>query len=128
MKPLVLLALSFTSIACLTGCIIPNASNELVPKTVIDWNPKTGEFHAELPKDHSLAGGNLSRQTNGCLDLSLTNLNSKTNPDVIGAAGSAQAEAIKASAEMYKANMQFLTEAIKLIAPAAKSVAPIPVP
>lgn len=100
------------------GCA---TSNALVPKSVIHVTDATGKkLDIELPKDMEAESIALERMTNGSISLEIKKIKVRTNPDVIGAAGAAQADAI---AKLTDLCAKLLETAEK---GAIKSVVPIP--
>lgn len=93
----------------LVGCFTnPKTSNDLVPKSKIDWDKKNGRGSVELPKDHDIGYAHIMRDSNGVFTLTLSNLTSRMNPDVINSAGASYAEALKQQALRDKAMFEFL--------------------
>jgi hypothetical protein len=114
--------------ACLTfaGCVT-KASNDLVPKTAFSITDESGKkISGEFPKDMDVGFAQYVRNTNGTASLTLSNIVSRTNPDVIKESGNAQAAAIKAMGDLYKENLQLL--GTLLINGGMKAAAPAPIP
>jgi hypothetical protein len=126
MKNRILFILFVAVAACLWAGCMTKASNDLVPKTAFSITDESGKkISGEFPKDMNVGFARYERNTNGSASLTLSNIVSTTNPDVIKESGNAQAEAIKAMGDLYKENLQLLGT---LLINGAKSAAPVPVP
>jgi hypothetical protein len=115
-----LLAVAVIGSGCLT-----KASNELVPKTGFEINDGNGKkLTGEFPKDMNVGFAEYRRSTNGTVSLTLSNITSKMNAEVITESGKAQSDQIRAMTELYKANMDMMKD---LTLELMKRSAPIPV-
>lgn len=89
-----------SAIFCLvlaTGC----ASNRLVPKSVLEVRGADGKsFRLELPKDMEAESISLTKDEGGLPTFLIQKIKVRTNPEVIGAAGAAQADAINAAGDV----------------------------
>jgi hypothetical protein len=85
-----LAAVAAIAVFIITGC----TSNHLVPKTKIHWNKSGASI--ELPKDMEADNITVSKATNG-VSIDIKGIKVRTNPDVVGASGTAQADAISAA-------------------------------
>ncbi len=99
------------------GC----AGNRLVPKSKISLTDASGKkVNVELPKDMEAGDINFARATDGGISLAIHNIKVRTNPDVINAAGAAQAEAISKLTELCTKLLEAAEKG------AVKSVVPVP--
>jgi hypothetical protein len=86
------------AILLLAGC---RTSNGLVPKTIFDLRDQNGKhIRLEAPKDLKADKISITRNEDGLPTVTIEKLDARTNPEVIGAAGAAQSDAIKASGEL----------------------------
>ncbi len=82
-----LFLIAFAGAGCIGGA---------VPKTEITGSLAGKPFTFSAPKDVNLGSLTLSADTNGTISLTLTNLQTRMNPDVITTTGEAQAKLITA--------------------------------
>lgn len=76
-------------ISLLTGCVF-------VPKTTISGNIGGHPFALSSPKDTTLTGLNIVAETNGSVQIVVSHLQSKMNPDVISTTAQGQVDLINA--------------------------------
>lgn len=89
--------LLITAAIAFAGCV--KTSNKLVPTTKFRVKEGSREVSGEFPKDYNVGLLEFLRQTNGTTSLTISNLHSKMNPNVIQAASDGQEKAIRAYTE-----------------------------
>lgn len=106
-------ALLAVAAMALSGC----TSNYLVPKTTIAIKGDNGRsYKLQLPKDMSASNISLTIGTNGLPLFSVTDIKVRMNPEVIGAAGTAQADTINAAGNVMMQAFQMGFQAAKAAA------------
>lgn len=87
--------------AVLTGCV--SSGNQLVPKTKIRADFKNGTADVEMPKDLTAEAIEFDKSGTD-ISVRIRNIKVRTNPEVIGAAGQAQTDALQVQGDnMLKA-------------------------
>lgn len=95
----------------LCGCA---TSNKLVPKSLLEIRDPQGKtYRLELPKDMTADKISLSRDKDGMPVFEIIEIKVRTNPDVIGAAGVAQSDAIEATGKVFEKAYQMGLDATK---------------
>jgi hypothetical protein len=77
-----------------------------VPRTTIRGNIAGRPFHISAPKDMTLGQLTLCVDTNGTVTLTLSNLVTRMNPDVITTTSEGQAKLIQATADAVVTGIQ----------------------
>lgn len=70
-----------------------------VPKTLISGDMNTGKFSISAPKDGTLEGFQLTRLTNGAIQITVQRHTVRMNPDVIQQTAAGQAQLIQATGQ-----------------------------
>lgn len=120
------LARIFLTLVCSAALMLVSGcatSNRLVPKSVIHVTDAQGKkFSIELPKDLDAESIEFTRLAAGDISFTIKKIKVRTNPEVIGAAGLAQSDAIKAGGNIALEGFKLGLDAAKT--GAVKTVVP----
>lgn len=100
-----------------------------VPRTMIKGNMTTGEFQIAAPKDGTLEGFQLTRLTNGAIQITIQKHTVRMSPEVIQQTAAGQAQIIQATSQGVGAALgEMLAKALAAYTGNPAALIPKPIP